>query len=99
MSNEKKILSHDEKVQALQYLFDLARQAAAPAAVHAQAAVYAQAIADSFVSIPVPAKEPASLADVIEAAKARIANAQTPPTAEARAIEVPPAPVAPPNAP
>ncbi len=46
-----------EKVKALQYLFDIARTAPAPATVHEQARTYAQFLADSFS--PPPPEAPA----------------------------------------
>jgi hypothetical protein len=56
-----------EKIKALQYLFDLAQQSPAPAAVHRQANTYAQFLADSFG--PAPADQVAdktpSLAEVV----------------------------------
>ncbi len=50
-----------EKVKALQYLFDIARTAPAPATVHEQARTYAQFLADSFSPPPpaAPAEAPA----------------------------------------
>jgi len=61
-----------EKIKALQYLFDVARQAPVPFAVHEQARQYAQFIADSF-NTPrpeLPVKPPATLAEAVAAAVA-----------------------------
>lgn len=41
-----------EKIKALQYLFDVARSASAPAAVHEQVVTYARYLADSFQTNP-----------------------------------------------
>ena len=54
-----------EKIQALQYLFDVARQAPVAAVVHEQAAKYATLLANSFNETP-----PATAAD--RAAKADV---------------------------
>lgn len=62
-----------EQVQALQYLFDVARTAPAPAAVHAQAKTYAQYLAASFNPPPAEVEKP-KLETVAEAvAKAKTA--------------------------
>lgn len=72
----------EKKLEAVQYIFDVARTAAAPAAVHDKCRVYAQFLADSFVAPAIPpkaekepepetgAEAPASLGNAVAAARA-----------------------------
>ena len=54
MSSENPAFPVSEKVKALQYLFDVARTAPAPAAVHEQVSKYAVFLNASFQPEPKP---------------------------------------------
>lgn len=57
-------MSDPTKIQALQYIFDVSRQAPVAAPIHEQAQKYAQFLAQSF-----DAPAPATLKEAVEAIK------------------------------
>lgn len=79
------MLQHAQKIQALQYLFDVARTAPAAAAVHEQVAKYGQSLADTFQAeesdrltrVPIARNPPKDLAEAV--AQARSAAVPTVP--------------------
>jgi len=69
----------NQKVQALQYLFDVARQAPVTAAIHDQCKAYATYLYEGIVQEPIAPAAPTTLAEAVAAVTGKpVAGPTTP---------------------